>query len=67
MLFSCTHISYMILHFQYQQNYQKLGKNYTKQTHFNWPIHVWSGVAEIEQCHNGQADGQPIDKRHIVD
>jgi len=42
-------------------------KKSTKKTDFDRSMHVGSGVAKIQQSDHRQTDGQPVDKRHVVD
>ena len=37
-----------------------------KITYFDRAIHLWTSVAEVEKCHNGQPYGQPVDEGDVV-
>ena len=35
--------------------------------YFDWSVHVGSCVAEVEKRQDGQTNGKPVHKRHVVD
>ena len=33
----------------------------------DWSVHIRSFPPEVEECRDGETDGKPVDKCHVVD